>query len=253
MALATFKVDTSITWTEGAGGAPKYTIEYKFTCDMTVQTITQATFHLYGNINVINHQAPDRNSHASDYAIISTGDMRPADYPFTPGQDYAFQPLPFVPGAPAAALDKVLIEFRGDLIEHQQNAVSLYTKNQGYILQSNQEVKSWTYPFDTTYTMPLTGDENQTVLWYTETGVGSSGYGWTPRPFATLIDFSYRPGYSIGNGVELSHNREGGAANILGNGSWNTMRTMSGGIYSDDPPFIKHPTGYKNMRRIGQE
>lgn len=78
--------------------------------------------------------------------------------------------------------------------------------------------------------------------------------------FLNDLPVDYRPG-KVWNGTEwLSHNRNGGAANIrIENGTASkTMRTANGAIDSDNSPFINHPSDvmaarYKNMRKVGRE
>ena len=61
----------------------------------------------------------------------------------------------------------------------------------------------------------------------------------------------YRPGATRASSQWLSHNRSGGAANIYTGNAWRTMRTLDGGVSSDNPPLIRHASGWKNMRKIG--
>lgn len=70
--------------------------------------------------------------------------------------------------------------------------------------------------------------------------------------FMNILPADYRPGKILNNSSAwLSHNRSGGAANIRGNNGWIEMRTVGGGEYSDNSPFIRHTSGWKNMREIG--
>lgn len=63
----------------------------------------------------------------------------------------------------------------------------------------------------------------------------------------------YVPGKIWNGSIWLSHNRSGGTADIRNNsGAWVQMRTVNGGTDSDNPPFIRHTSGWKNMRLIGQ-
>lgn len=62
----------------------------------------------------------------------------------------------------------------------------------------------------------------------------------------------YRPGKIIDNGgTWQSHNRSTGADNILTNSNWRTMRTIDGAVGTDNPPYMMHPSEFKNQRKIG--
>lgn len=62
----------------------------------------------------------------------------------------------------------------------------------------------------------------------------------------------YRPGQIIdNNGVWQSHNRSTGADNIYTGSSWNTMRTIDGAVGTDNPPYMRHTSDWKNQRKIG--
>lgn len=72
--------------------------------------------------------------------------------------------------------------------------------------------------------------------------------------FKNILPADYRPGKVLdNNGVWQSHNRSGGAAYIRGNNGLIEMRTAGGGEYYDNPPYINHNSGWKNMREIGAE
>lgn len=62
---------------------------------------------------------------------------------------------------------------------------------------------------------------------------------------------SYRAG-AIWNGSSWqSHNRSGGWAGIWDGSSFREMRTVNGGTDSDNPPLLRHSSGWKNMRKTG--
>lgn len=66
----------------------------------------------------------------------------------------------------------------------------------------------------------------------------------------------YVPGALLDNaGTWQSHNRSRGDARIRNAaGAWVQMRTINGGVGTDNSPFIRHSNGsWKNMRRIGKE
>lgn len=65
---------------------------------------------------------------------------------------------------------------------------------------------------------------------------------------------TYRPGKILDNGnVWQSHNRTGGASNILlPSQSWQTMETSNGAVLRNDPPYIRDVSDFIDMRKIGE-
>ena len=68
-------------------------------------------------------------------------------------------------------------------------------------------------------------------------------------------EFDYRPGANYDGAQWMSHNRHAGAADVSDGSNWIEMRTHYNGaefvLQSDDPPFNRHPEGWKNMYNIG--
>lgn len=60
----------------------------------------------------------------------------------------------------------------------------------------------------------------------------------------------YRPGERKSGQQWVSHNRNGGSANILANGTWTEMRTISG---TGNPPLIRRNGSWVNQDKIGVE
>lgn len=60
----------------------------------------------------------------------------------------------------------------------------------------------------------------------------------------------YRPGERKSGQQWVSHNRNGGSANILVNGTWTEMRTISG---TGNPPLIRRSGSWVNQDKIGVE
>ena len=60
----------------------------------------------------------------------------------------------------------------------------------------------------------------------------------------------YRPGERKSGQQWVSHNRNGGSANVLVNGTWTEMRTISG---TGNPPLIHRDGGWVNQAKIGAE
>ena len=64
---------------------------------------------------------------------------------------------------------------------------------------------------------------------------------------------SYRPGLVYDNTITgQSHNRTAGTAKIYNGSDWVVMTTINGGTGSGDPPYIRHQSGWINMRKIGE-
>lgn len=75
---------------------------------------------------------------------------------------------------------------------------------------------------------------------------------WLGINFRNVLPPDYRPGMTWNGSAWLSHNRNGGAANIRGS-NWIEMRTYGGAVDSDNPPYMRHQDGWKNQRLIGQQ
>lgn len=56
---------------------------------------------------------------------------------------------------------------------------------------------------------------------------------------------------ATGSGTWQSHNRNGGWAGVYDGSTFKEMRTVNGPDGTGDPPTIKHPSGWKNQRKIG--
>ena len=60
----------------------------------------------------------------------------------------------------------------------------------------------------------------------------------------------YRPGKRKSGQQWLSHNRNGGNANVMVHGAWTEMRTISG---TGNPPLIRRNNSWVNQSKIGVE
>lgn len=56
---------------------------------------------------------------------------------------------------------------------------------------------------------------------------------------------------ATGSGTWQSHNRNGGWAGVYNGSTFKEMRTVNGPDGTGDPPTIKHPSAWKNQRKIG--
>lgn len=85
----------------------------------------------------------------------------------------------------------------------------------------------------------------------------SVGYSYDPDEFVTGIRIfnpnypDYRPGQCLHSGTWKSHNRSGGSANILVNGTWTEMRTTAGD--NNNPPLIRRSNSWTDQAKIGDE
>lgn len=108
------------------------------------------------------------------------------------------------------------------------------------------------------YLAPGGTDEKSTIYYKNAT----MGHEYDPLPsqfvdvmaagisFRNTLPPDYRPGARKINGTWMSHNRNGGVADRKGFG---TMRTINGGVATDNPPSKKKSGTWYNMKRIGQE
>ena len=92
------------------------------------------------------------------------------------------------------------------------------------------------------------------IMIYNQT-VGSGSYDtiYIGATFYNPMPSEYRPG-KVYNGTNdwLSHNRSGGASEVLSNNNWQVMTTINGAVGTDNPPFIMDDNlDYHNMRLIG--
>lgn len=68
--------------------------------------------------------------------------------------------------------------------------------------------------------------------------------------YAVWTEF-YRPGEHKVNGQWKSHHRSGGACERKVNGTWTELRTIDGGVGTNDPPTKKANGTWYNQRKIG--
>lgn len=250
-----FNVNRHIQWQAGEGTPVKYALDLNLVCDLVSTTNNIASFALTGTVTVTNHPYNSQNSWAaSDFAVLTLGGFDPYDYPFTSGVSYYEAALPTLPNAPQSYINAILIEFRGDTERPNPNRSSLYIKGQGVVLNADNGETAKTFNVNTTFNITLNGSPSQKVLIWSGSGAGSStDYGWGERQvWATMLDFDYRPGAIYDGTTWQSHNRSSGARDIYNGSSWNTLRTIDGGIGTGNPPSIANNTGWVNQRRIGQ-
>lgn len=253
MAIA---INRTVEWQAGPGTPVKYSFNFTGTSDMVSRTSTTATFNLIGTATISNHPYNSQNSFAaSDFAVLSAADKNPADHNFTPGVAYYQQAIPFLPNAPQDYINAVLVEFRGDTYRPNPNASSLYIKNSGVVANAITAETTNSYPVNLTFSITLNGQRDQPVLAWIQSGANNStSYEWQePQVWATLFDYDYRPGSTRSSSDWLSHNRNSGWAGIWDGSSFKEMRTEGGPDATGNPPLIKHPSEWKNQRKVGTE
>lgn len=76
---------------------------------------------------------------------------------------------------------------------------------------------------------------------------------WLGINFRNVLPRDYRAGSTYDNGNWYSHDRSAGWAGVWDGNSFKEMRTYDGGVGSDNPPLIKHDSGWKNQRKVGLE
>lgn len=75
---------------------------------------------------------------------------------------------------------------------------------------------------------------------------------WMGLNFRNTLPPDYRPGQILdNNSIWQSHNRTSGADNVFNGSGWQTMRTDDGAVGTDNPPYMRHSSEWKNQRKIG--
>lgn len=114
-----------------------------------------------------------------------------------------------------------------------------------------------------TFTLPPGQDAQRATIYWRSTTVGYENVP-IPNPytdiigagvhFKNILPADYRPGKTWNGSAWMSHNRASGAANIRGGSSnWIEMRTIGDGTMTNNPPYMRHNDGWRDMRLIGQE
>lgn len=115
-----------------------------------------------------------------------------------------------------------------------------------------------------TYSFTLAPGENaqRSTIWWRNTIVGHEsqripniytdifGIG---IHFKNILPKDYRPGKIWTGSDWYSHNRSTGWDGVWDGTTFKEMRTTDGGSGSDNPPYIRHESGNKNQRLIGQD
>lgn len=253
-----FNVNRSVAWRGGVGTPEKYVFNLNVTISVVSVVNNIATIRMTGTYGVQNNPTNSRNSFAaSDYAILSKGDVDPWNYGFTPGVSYYQSGLPMAPNAPQSVVDGILIEFRGDTWRNDpnnsNNRSTLYAKPSGVVLNTYDGSVYQNFSIDTTFTVDISAGGNVPVLTWVTSGTDSAtDYGWLEHEvWASWFDLDYRPGALFDGTRWLSHNRSGGECHVFNGSSYKEMRTVGGPTAMGNPPSVFYNNKWYNMNRTG--
>ena len=261
-----FRVNKSVGWAAG----PSTPEKYRFNIDVNLSVVSisggTATIRISGTYGVQNNPTNSRNSFAaSDFAVISKGDVDPWNYPFTPGVSYYQAVLPSAATSPSSVTDGIIVEFRGDTWIsdpiNSNNRSTLYDKPNGVVLNAYDGSTYQSFNINTTFTVDVSGGGNIPILtWVTSGADSSTAYSWLQHEvWASWFDFDYRPGTSLdtNTGVWKSHNRTNGACHVRKNSTWQECRTVGGESSAQgNPPLILHAANansWYNQKKLGKE
>lgn len=254
-----YRVNRTVIWQAG----PSTPIKYSFTIDANLSVesfINQiATVSLVGSVSISNYPLNSRNSFAaSDFAVLSPGDVDVATHPFVYGTSYYQQAIPFLPDPQNGDVNKILIQFRGDTwisdSVNNNNKSSLYIKGQGVVVNQIDQETTSTFPISLTYDVPIAASGNTPVLeWITSGADNSTTYDWMDKQvWVSWFDLDYRPG-AVLDTVWKSHNRSGGKCHVFDNSKYLEMRTVGAPTAMGNPPSIYHDNKWYNGARLGKE
>lgn len=115
-----------------------------------------------------------------------------------------------------------------------------------------------------TFTLAPGGTAERSTIYWRNTSVGYESWA-IPNIYTDIINMGvhfknilppdYRPGkVKTNTSTWYSCNRSGGKCHVRKqDGTLKELRTIAGGVGNDNPPYLKHPSEYKNQRLIGQE
>ena len=107
-----------------------------------------------------------------------------------------------------------------------------------------------------TFTLAPGQDASRSSVYYFNKTHNIDSYDqlWMGVHFRNILPADYRPGKIWNGSAWMSHNRNAGAANIRGGSSnWIEMRTVGDGTMTNNPPYMRHSDGWRDMRLIGAE
>lgn len=253
---------THITRTVAWNSESVYKYKLVLDADFTILGVVgnQVTVNINGTYTVYQseHDQEMVSAPASDFGFLFFGNVIPAAPTTVIPGDFYEAALPTLFGGDAEQyMSDMLLEFRGDTYQSDGgNFTSLWTRNDGLIINRKFGNTSTTIPINETITVSASGGGVAPVLSWSATYVtfNPTTYHWGESvAWVTIADLDYRPGQTYNNGTWYTHDRAGGAANLYDGGNWQEMRTWNGAAASDNPPLIRHSNGWLNMRRIGAE
>lgn len=264
-----FRINRTVGWAAGPGTPEKYV--FSLDIEISVESISNniATIRMVGSYGVQNNPTNSRNSFAaSDFAVLSKGDVDPWNYPFTAGTSYYQASLPFATNAPQSVRDGIMIEFRGDTWisdpVNSNNRSTLYAKPSGVVLNAYDGSVYQLFSIDTTFTVDISAGGDVPILtWVTSGANNSTDYSWLQHEvWASWFDLDYRPGAVLDTNTSVwkSHNRTNGACHVLSdvnNMTWHECRTVGGEASAQgNPPLIlkaDNASSWYNQKRLGKE
>lgn len=144
------------------------------------------------------------------------------------------------------------------LAQYQQ--VTAWFNNQLVFDQLIQTDSSGTYPLNipSTFEVTIPPSLNPQPQWPAAIHFKNDNTTSTARPDEFYFGLGitnpnppdYRPGERKSGQQWLSHNRNGGNANVLVNGTWTEMRTITG---TGNPPLIRRSNAWINQAKLGVE
>lgn len=254
-----FHVARDVAWQAGPGTPVKYM--FSFSADVSVEDFVEqvATISVIGTVTITNHPMNSRNSFAaSDFAVLTPGDVDVASHPFVHGTSYYEHAIPFLPDPQNSDQDKILVQFRGDTWRNDpinnRNRVSLYTKYQGLVVDGIDQETFLTYPINFSYDVPIaTSGDTPVLAWITSGADNSTTYDWMDKQvWASWFDLDYRPG-AVSDTIWKSHNRSGGKCHVYDGSKYLELRTVGGPTAMGNPPSLYHDNKWFNGIRIGKE
>lgn len=263
-----FRVNRTVEWRAGPGTPVKYHFDLDVNISISSISGNIATIQMSGTYGIQNNPTNSRNSFAaSDFAILSKGDVDPWNYPFAAGTSYYQATLPFATNAPQSVRDGILIEFRGDTWisdpVNNNNRSTLYAQPSGVVLDTYDGSTYQSFSINTTFTIDITGGGDIPILtWVTSGADNSTTYSWLQHEvWASWFDLDYRPGATLDTDTSIwkSHNRINGACHVLsnvGDMTWQECRTLGGDSGAQgNPPLILHSTNansWYNQKKLGK-
>lgn len=254
-----FHVSQSVVWQAGAGTPAKYS--FSFVADLSVEEVgeTTAVININGNVAFSNYPTNSRNSWAaSDFAVLTPGDVDVSTHPFVSGTSYYEHAIPFLPDPQNTDQSRILAQFRGDTWRNDpsnnNNRSSLYIKTQGLVADSVDQETTRNFPINISYEIPVpTSGDTPVLAWIASGADNSTSYDWANRQvWATWIDLDYRPG-AISDTKWKSHNRASGKCHVYDGSKFLEMRTVGAPTSVGNPPSIYHDNKWYNGARIGVE